>query len=328
MVQAVHRPPAPILRHIDQIVGEQDTGVRVRFWQGPPRRRDVDVVHVADEDLDDLLKFSARRPVRRLMVALLLLAMLRAGRIALVRSIGPTRPTGEPGMAAAITRRILASATTAFITVDATDSTIPADRRIVIPHAHFRDRFVGYPRAAEIRGRVLWVSGGGNLDDALPSVASDIRSDEIVVHVVWTWSALPPKASSTFPADRVPGLHARREQLSDGSFVHEIDSSELVVVPATDTREQLQAVFLALSLDRPVLTRRTASMSSLADEVGGGWLHLTETNVGAADIDGTLSTLRRADRTTPPFLDGRDLASTQAAYAAAFRRAAGMARPT
>jgi beta-1,4-mannosyltransferase len=116
-------------------------------------------------------------------------------------------------------------------------------------------------------------------------------------------------------------VSTRLELLSDGAQVQEIDAAELVVVPQIESLATLQLVFLALSLDRPVLARRTEALAALAGAVGPGWLHLSDGPITAEAVDRAYTSLRQ-ERTERPCLDGRDLVTTQGAYAAVFRDAA------
>lgn len=286
------------------------------------------MLHVAYDDLDNLLKFTTSQPLRRMAVAAVLGALLRLHSTALVITISSPAWAQSRGVAAKLTHRLLASTSSLFITFDGTDTTVHADRRIVIPHAHFRDRFVGYPRGTQVPGRLLWISGGGTEDASPAQLVRDLSTTAVTIHLI-RMEPSPSMRTLLSPEPLPsPGSHPSLRHLSDGAYIIELDTCELAVVPATESIEQIQAVFLALSANRPILTLRTDAMAHLADEVGRGWLHLVDQAVSASDVDRTLATLRATPPDGPPKLDGRDLASRHAAYADAFQSAAALSART
>lgn len=290
------------------------------------RRLDIDVVHVADENLDVLLGVSATRPIRRLLSTIALVAIIRVGRMALVRTVQnrPGSPTDRP-----ITRladQLLDRATTRYIVFDRADAF--SDRTTVIPHAHYRDRFIGYPRGAQVPGRVLCLSASEVYSErvALLELVRGAKTEGVSGRLA---GVIPAALKATIEQDsshHSAMISFSLGPLSDGARVQEIDRSEVVLVPEVDTLEQLQTVFLALSLDRAVLVPRTEAMSNLAQATGAGWVHLFEASLTSADLDKALDAARNSDRAQQPYLEGRELASTHDAYAAAFRAAAGLLR--
>lgn len=324
VVHASHRPPAPFLRYIDQVVDARQTEMHVRFVRGPLRRFDVDVVHVCDEHLDSLLGFSERQAIPRLASALLLVSAIRIARIALVRTVLEPAGNETASATARITRRLLDDATARYIRFDDSRTTTDQARTTVIPHAHFRDRFLGYPRAVKVEGRVLRFANAG-LDPDATLFASTVRasktpglSTRLAGEFVGQTAANLHENCAGFPYD----LSTRLEHLSDGARVQEIDAAELVAVPKIDSLHDLQDVFLALSLDRPVLVPRTESTSLLARQTGPGWVHLFDGPLAPQDIDLALASIRGAQHDARPNLDGRELDAVHEGYAAVFREAA------
>lgn len=207
-----------------------------------------------------------------------------------------------------------------FVGFDETAAPPRSGRFTVIPHAHFRDRFVGYPRAALVPGRVLCMSR----TQLGPHVDATVRA----IHAAQT-----PGVTGRFAgrvsggvADRLTALCAqhpakastRLDVMSDGAQVQEIDAAELVLAPGSGSLEHLQVVFLALSLGRAVLVNRTDATARLADDTGEGWVHFYDDVVTGEDIDAALAATRAAP-TSRPRLDGRDLGTVGIAYADMFR---------
>ncbi|MGP3535455.1 hypothetical protein ACTU3I_11725 [Microbacterium sp. RD1] len=321
------RPPAPVLRYVDQVVGSP-TAVEFRFSRGVLATFDVDVVHVADPELDLLLGTRGASAARRLLAAVALARNLRRHRIALVRTLYSR--AGEPrvGRARRWANRVLDRATTTFVALDHSTRTPDAARTIVIAHPHFRDRYVGYPRAEMVPGRILCVAAGDLPDEAghllaIPRVA---RTENLSLRLAGTVSRPLEQNVRSAVARHAAMISARLERVSDGAQVQEIASAELVVVPRIDTMSDLQLVFLVLSLDRPVLVPRTEAMSHLAAEVGAGWLQVSEGPITARVVDDAFAAIRGARESDRPALADRGLATTHAAYEAAFRTAAASVR--
>jgi beta-1,4-mannosyltransferase len=223
-----------------------------------------------------------------------------------------------------LANRVLDRATTTFVVLDDSSASPDAARTTVIPHPHYRDRYVGYPRAAMVRGRVLCVSAG-----ELPSQAADLLAIPRVTDTAGVTIRLAGIAAGALQefarsavAQHSATVSTRFERLSDGAQVQEIDAAEIVVLPKVESLTDLQLVFLVLSLDRPVLVPRTAATSRLAEQMGPGWVHVTDGPITAEVVDEVFAAIRGSNRAERPALDGRDLAATHAAYESVFRSAA------
>ena len=321
IVHQAHRPPAPVLRYIDQVVGTSTPGIEFRFSQGVLTEFDVDAVHVVDRNLDRLLGTRRASSTQRLIATAAFVRNLRRHRIALVRTLhGLHRHRSSRVDRLAI--RLIDSATTTFVVFDDATRTPDSSRTVVIPHAEFSDRFLGYPRGEQVAGRVLCITAG-----ALPVAAEDllgipraVSTDGVSLRLV----GVPPEqlaASARSALARHGAVFSMRPELvSDGAQVQEIDSAELVVLPQTSALEDLQTALLALSRHRPVLTTHSEPFFELARAVGPGWVHLSAGPITAEDVDAALASLR-STRTQYPNLEGRDLPTIRAAYAEVFRSA-------
>lgn len=323
-MQEVHRPCAPVLRYIDQVVGSGSEHIDFRFSQGVLTRFDIDVLHVADEHLGDLLGTSDQNAPASLLGVSVLIRNLRRHDIALIRTVSSASTDTARRWSSRRAFALLDRATDSFIVHDKETPTPDAARTTRIPHAHFRDRFIGYPRATAIEGRILCIASNelsaetaGML--AIPRVAG---TPDLELRLVGTASAALTRAIESEAARHPQQLSARLEAISDGAQVQEIDAAELTIVPETRTTEQFQTLFLALSLDRPILTPRTPSLDRLGQEIGPGWLHFSDGPVTAAAVDLALTRIRSSDGRPRPDLAGRSLAETRAAYAVLFESVA------
>lgn len=321
-VQEVHRPPAPLLRYVDQIVGSGSERLEFRFSQGVLTRFDIDVLHVADEYLGHLLGSPDTETPESILSVAVLARNLRKHNIALVRTISRASPEPARQSFARRARSILDKATDAFIVFDESTSTPAPAKTTLIQHAHYRDRFLGFPRSDAVRNRVLCIASPQPPSEtigllAIPRVTG---TPNLELRIVGTAAPSLTRAIESGVARHPQQLSARLEALSDGAQVQEIDAAEIVVFPEVRTIEQYQTLFLVLSLDRPVLTPRTEAMARLAQQVGLGWLHLSEGAVTADAMDDALARVRASHQRARPNLDGRDLRTTQNAYATLFEK--------
>ncbi|MEV7608316.1 hypothetical protein AB0N61_02435 [Microbacterium sp. NPDC089320] len=324
VVQEVHRPTAPLLRYIDQIVGSGSEYVEFRFSQGVLTRFDIDILHVADENLGHLLGTPDLDAPTSPLAAAALVRNLRKHDIALVRTLSRASSETPGGRSARWTRSLLDKATEAFIVFDESTPTPDAGKTTLIPHAHYRDRFIGYPRAALVRNRILSIAAA-----ELPAATAELlgitraaNTAGLELRVVGSAAPALMRAIESEAARHPRHLSARLEALSDGAQVQEIDAAELTIVPETRSIEDYQTLFLVLSLDRPVLTPGTEAMKRLAQEVGPEWLHLSDGPVTADALDLALARVRAIPAGARPNLDGRSLQATQNAYGVLFEDAA------
>ncbi|MEV8360055.1 hypothetical protein [Microbacterium sp. NPDC076895] len=283
-VHVTQRPPAPRLAYVDQLVGAP--GVRFRYSQRRIRRFDVDVIHVTDDQLDILLGTHGRSDWCRLLMALAFALAIRFRKVALVRTLLPS-PEIRTSRAWLRGQRILDAATDVFVTPDGQVATPDSSRTVVIPYSHFRERFIGFPRAKQSTTGVLWATGAEHAteDIARPSQRIDVAA------------------------------------ISDGALAHRITAAELVVVPKIDTLADLQMVFVALSLDRPVLTQTHETLTSLAETIGPRWLFLSQEPITSREVHAAITQTREAKPEPPPDLDAHDPGLIRNLYGETYARA-------
>lgn len=314
----MHRPPAPTVRYVDQVVGDGSPslqfrfgGIRVLSW------RQTDVVHL--HRLNPLLGPRVSGPKRVLMMAAVAV-LLKRHRIALVRTVHGPR---SPGLIAALSNWFLDRATTSFVVLDGATS-VPRGRPVtVIPYGHYRDRFLGYPRAEQVPDRVFCiapVTPGRDLEGPLQDFTTP---SGIPLRVAGEASTELSGLTGQVAVATESGKRA--ERVSDGALVTEMSAAGLVVVPRVAELEDLSLLLLALSLDRPVLVPDTESTRQLADEVGSAWVHRYPGELTTAALDAATQALRTNPPTGRPNLDGRDPGDTSARYAELFRAAAAKA---
>lgn len=324
VVSVTHRPPAPVLRYVDQIVGDTTPGFEFRYSQGVLTDLDVNVVHVPDSSIDLLLGLKEDGGRQRLIATWALIRNLRKHRIALVRTVDVPAVKGTD-WSDRTARKMLDRATTTFIALDEFTKTPDASRSRVVPHATYSDRFVGYPSAQQIDGRVLCISRT-YLPAAATALIDMIRvteTDGLTLRFVGRAHRVTAAHLRSGAARNKASVSVRFDTLSDGACVQEIDAAELVVFPGRiEGAEDRQALFLALSRNRPVIAQSTPVLDALSRELGSGWLHLVDGPITAKSIDDALSDARSGEPASTAPIEARGLAVTRAAYAEIYRRAA------
>lgn len=310
---------SPSVGYADQIVGEGSDAVSYGSFSGRLRRTDVDVVHV--HRLKAIGSARASNWRKRIAISVAFAAMVRSNGIALVRTWHGSDAAGDGGRADRLSNWILNRVTTAFVVVDPSVATPGRKPRTVVPFGHYRERFIGYPRAAQVPGRILCMGesvprGAERLIEAFESSSTDGLSLRVA------GMASADRTAALEQAAASPQVSTRVERLADGTMVQELCEAELAVVPTVKELDDLHQVFMALTLDRPVLVPDSALTRSVAESVGSEWVHTYTGQPTAEAIDATVAALRQNPPSGSPALDGRDVASTSALYAEVFDAAA------
>ncbi|MFW7415408.1 hypothetical protein [Demequina sp. SO4-18] len=324
-VSVSQRLMSPSVGYVDQVVGEGQDDLVFKAFAGIPRRTDADVVHL--HRLSALGGNRVKSGKKRIAVSLAFAAMVRSNRVALVRTWHGADANGTGGRSARIANWILNRVTTEFVTVDPSTTGPRGASTTLVPYGHYRDRFVGYPRSEPVPGRMLCIAPQlhKHVERIVEAFVDDKAPEGSLRVAGFTTEARASRVERL--AEKSPdGVSTRLERLSDGAMVMEISAAELVVLPNASELDDLQVIFMALSLDRPVLVPDSPLTRSIGDSVGPGWVHRYETPLGS---DGLASACERARSHPPsegPRLEGRDRDATAAMYADMFRAAAGKTR--
>ncbi|SDT47372.1 hypothetical protein SAMN04489812_6081 [Microlunatus soli] len=317
-----HRPPAPAVRYVDQIVGDDPSDIDFRFFGGMLKQFDVDVVQL----VDPIRALGPRKTAeQRRAQALQLVQTLAEHRIALVQTVLPgTADESVHGGPSDDSRMIIDRATDAFIALDDVTATPDPARTTVIPHRHYRDRFVGYPRDAQVPGRLLSVSRAGLARAAQGplKVFSLTHTPGLSLRVVGDGDFGLDELAARAIARTPETVSARLEHVSDAQLVNQISAAEMVFLPDPASLDDLSTLLLTLSLDRPVVLPSSPTARRLAEQVGTGWVHCLPSPLTAELLDNTITAVRTTPRAPRPDLRGRDADAVAARYAALYRAVA------
>lgn len=323
-VTVTSRPPAHRVAYVDQLIGDDSsgdapTGVVYEFRDRLSGTLDTDIVYLTDPSA---VLGDGRTPEHeRAHRARAFVKSLKRRRIALVRSLyGESSDRSRPSSSV---EDILDSATSAFVAPSAATSVPHGLESTVVPHAHLRERFLGFPRSAAVPGRLVFASSPtlSAAYEAPLKVFAIARLGEWNLRLVGS----PPSALSTSFArtiTRNPAtISIRSEPLSDAALIDEVAKSELVVTAAPDSHETLSTIMLALSLDRPVLAESTPAMRLLSEEIGPDWVRLHDGRLTAASLEAATAELRIRPALGSPNLAARAPNAVAEQYARVFRAA-------
>jgi beta-1,4-mannosyltransferase len=302
--------------------------VRCFSWRAALAGR-YDVLHVHWPE--NLLRSPRRsRALARRAAVALLLVVLRARRVAVVRTVHNLEPHEPPS---AVERALLGAldrATTLRVRLNAATPVTDPTRSRTIPHGHYRDWYAAQPVPASIPGRLVSIGlirpykGVEALTEAFTRLTDD-EVPGLTLHVVGrpTTAALRDHVLSAAAGD--PRITPVLDHVADDVLAAEVGQAELVVLPYTHLHNS-GALLLALSLGRPVLVPAGATTAALAEEVGPGWVHTYDGPFDARVLAGALERVRSGPRAPRPDLSGRDWPAVGRLHAAAYAEAVRLRR--
>lgn len=306
--------PAPMLGYVDQVIGASPAEIDFTFFLGSYRYPDVDVVHF--HDVDGFLGGRTKTPKERVAAATSIVDHAQKNGVAMVRTVlGSSGPQGDPAL------DILDQVTSRFIVLEDATPTPEAERTTLIPPAHHRGRFLGYPHGEQVRGRLLCIAraGIGRAAEGPLRVFSVTDTPGLNLRIVGAAEpALEPLLQRAVARNRGT-VSTRTETISDAETVREIDAAEMVILPEIQSLTDVTLLFTALSRDRPVLLPDSGAARALSESIGGEWIFRHEGPITAETLDAKVAELRYAMRSPCPHLEGRDLDATAAKYAGVYR---------
>ncbi len=314
-----HRPPQPNVSYVDQLLDEGNGALSISYVPGGLPAGDVieaDVLNIVQPYRfvgGSTVSSDARTEAARSVAE----RVARDG-VALVQTLhGPHQGAGSEW------RRLLDDATTSFIVLNESTFTPDPERTTLIPHSHYRDRFVGYPLSESVEGRVLCLSPARLVKVAAGPLKVFPLADTPGLSLRVIGGAHP---SLTPLIDRVRANHPQTVStmiglVSDATMVSEITAAEVVILPDNVTLGDESVLLLALSLDRPVLVPESDATRRLSEEVGDGWIHHHPGALTAERLDEVMHELRTSPRGERPDLRNRNPADTLQHYVDAFSTA-------
>lgn len=209
----------------------------------------------------------------KLAGTLALLVKLRIECVQIIRTVHNSAPHSNGGNLESAVLDIIDKRVSGYICLNNATPTRPGARRWVIPHGSYIEPFRDYPRA-ESTPTVLYfgrIEPYKGVDDLLAAF-SELNPAGLALRLVGRPAAgigdeLRELCNTT------PQISCDLRFVPDRQLVWEVTSSQLVVLPYKHM-ENSGAIFVALSLSRPVLAPRTAENELLEKEFGDSWIRL------------------------------------------------------
>jgi beta-1,4-mannosyltransferase len=321
-------PPDGSTRYVDQITAgaPPEVSITYRTWRSAFTGR-YDVFHVHWPEF----LVRAKNPltsVGRGVLLLLLLARLKVGRVAIVRTLHNL--AAHEDLESRWQRWLLAvlhGQTTLFIRINPATELDTDAPVVTIPHGHYRDRFAAMDKRDPPPKRLLYfglIRGYKGIDGVLDLVAAG-ADPELTLRIVGKPMSDAVVAQIRRAAEQDRRITARLQFVPDEDLVAEVTAAQVVVLPYREMHNS-GAVLVALSLDRPVVVPRTAVNEALDDEVGPGWVFMYDGVLTAEVVDLALAASALRGR-RPPDLRDRDWAAVGEGHYQAYLRAVSIARP-
>jgi beta-1,4-mannosyltransferase len=289
-------------------------------WKGILRDR-FDVLHV---HWPEQIIRHRKAPVAFLksLVFLLFLTRIRVQRKAIVRTVHNLRPHEEGTRLERFVLRRLERATTLWIVLNDATPTPSPGTTVTIEHGHYRDWYEEPSKLDTVRGRVLafgMIRAYKGMDD-LVRAFREVDDSALSLHIC----GRPDSDETTRVLTDLAGDDGRillnLAFVPDETLASEIAAAEVVVLPYREVHNSGVAL-LALSMNRPVVVRRSASTELLAEEFGAEWVHLFDGDLSGSTISSALSKLRAAPREERVDMTTRDWTLLSQQLAQAYERA-------
>lgn len=198
----------------------------------------------------------------------------------------------------------------------------------VIPHGHYVDWFADVPRVEADPDRLAFVGlvrrykGVEGLVEAFRGTARDAPRMRLRISGNPTGAALADEIRRLCGDD--PRIELDLRFLPEHDFATAVMRASGVVLPYRFMHNS-GSVLAALSLARPVLVPRTAVNEDLAEEVGEGWVHMFDGDLGPGDLVAFGEAVAQGGRGVPD-LAGRDWSRAGEDHVLAYRQAVASAR--
>lgn len=212
--------------------------------------------------------------IAKSLLVLLLIALLRARRVPIVRTVHNVRPHERGDRLEQWVLKRIEAATSLSVVMNETTPTPRGQVRVLVPHPHYRNWYDEPDPAAIIPGRLLafgLIRAYKGIDELVRAFRGMEGSQTLVI-------AGRPEGPQTTEALIEAKAEDERITLDlrfvpDRELADQIAQAQVVVLPYPEVHNSGVAL-LALSMNRPVLMRRSATTTMLAEEFGSTWVHL------------------------------------------------------
>lgn len=300
-------PDGVVTRYADHMAAVQAEDVTVAFfsWHRAIFGR-YDVFHM---HWPEYLARGASGVRGRLKAALMgvFLLRLRLTRTPVVWTMHNLEPHEAAGRSERERVQSLLKRVTATIALNPSQrSSLPVPS-VYIPHGHYKERFAKYRHASIEPGRVLYfglIRPYKNVPALITAFSSAAQSNEVL--------SVVGKPKEEWLRAEVEDAVARTEQVEldlrfveDEDLVAQVTRAQLIVLPYLEMNNS-GALFVALSLGRPVLVPRSPVNEAVAKEVGSEWMLLYDGDIDAETLREGLAWSSASRTHTAPAMNERD----------------------
>lgn len=180
---------------------------------------------------------------------------------------------------------------------------------VYIPHGHYRNRFSQHEWRSRELGRVLFfglIRPYKNVSRLIEAFAGSARPGEIL-SIVGKPQEDWLRAEIEAAAMQVERVTLDLRFVADSELVAEVTRAQLVVLPYLEMNNS-GALFVALSLGRPVLVPRSPVNEAIAAEVGDEWMMLFDGEMRPEVLRDGLNWSERTREDGAPDMSERDWA--------------------
>lgn len=293
--------PNGTTRFVDQLVRHPGEITHLYFSWRTALFGAYDVLHVHWPESLVRSRSAVVRAVKSVATVLLLLR-LWASHKPVVRTVHNTTPHAQGDRLERLLLAWLDGRVSAYICLNEVTVTRPGISRFLVPHGSYHEPFYDHPRNPSASGLLFF----GRLEeykgiDQLLSAFEKIVDESARLRLVGQVSG--DANTLVAAAERDPRISVDLRFVSDAELVWEVSSAELVVLPYRHM-ENSGALFVALSLGRPVLAPWSPVNAVLREEFGPSWLMLYQDSLDSHALSSALSAAR-GSRSTPPKMTGR-----------------------
>jgi beta-1,4-mannosyltransferase len=190
----------------------------------------------------------------------------------------------------------------------------------LIPHGDYRRRFEEFERCDPILGRILFLGIVRPYKgvEGLLCAFRHLTNPDVSLRIVGRPDS-ETLAEAVHEAVREDArISCDLRMVSDAEMVKEFSSAQLVVLPYEKLHNS-GVLFVALSLNRPILTPDDPVIADLSKQIGPGWIYTYTGQLTPDVLQHTLIDVQNSDRTVLPRLHGRDWATIALEYSNVYR---------
>lgn len=275
VLHSMAAPDGTVTRYADHMAAVEAPDVQVFFfsWHRALIGR-YDIFHVHWPEYLARASRGARGWGKRAAMRLLILR-LRLSRTPVVWTMHNLDPHeaasgGEQSRVRALLDRV--SVSVALNPAQSTPLKVPT---VYIPHGHYKERFARHPHSEMEMSRVVFfglIRPYKNVPRLIEVFAETARPGEFL-SVVGRPQEDWLRAEIVQAAAGITQIGLDLRFVADEELVAEVTRAQLVVLPYLEMNNS-GALFVALSLGRPVLVPRSAVNEAIAAEVGPEWMQL------------------------------------------------------